>query len=190
MKRFVLTSYLQSGIFTLLLLCTFATHAQSLNGNWKKDLTVSLEEFLKCEGSSECAGFTGKALNTLYKINDFYLQKEGRYMTVNEISAFLRDNSKWTNLGKPYDQKILETAQDLANAKKAVVAVYQNAQGIGHVALIAPGALQPSGSWGLSVPGAVSFLTTDPQKSFVDKSLSFAFSKGMMKDVTIYGRNY
>ena len=179
----------------VLSICVFvsafsASHAQSLNANWKQDLNLSLEEFVKCAGSSDCAGYTAKALNTVYKINDFYSQKSGRYMSVNEISSYLRESDKWTNLGKSYDQKILEAAQDYANARKAVIAVYQNAQGIGHIAVITPGSLQPSGSWGLKVPNAASFLTNDPQKSFIDKALSFAFSKNMMKDVTLYGRNY
>jgi hypothetical protein len=167
-------------------------NAQGLNENWKKDLEVSLEEFQKCGSgnSAACAGFSAKALNTIYKVNDFYSVQTGRYMSVNEIAQFLKNASTWTNLGKPYNQKILETAQQYANAKKAVVAVYQNAQGIGHVVVITPGVLSSSGSWGLNVPNAASFLSTDPGKSFIDKALSFAFSKTMMKDITIYGKVY
>ena len=167
---------------------------QSLNNNWKKELSSSLDEFLRCgdakEPGAECIGFAAKSLNTVYRINDFYSQKSGRYMNTNEISAYLKDSDKWTSLGKPYDQKILETAQNHANAKKAVVAVYQNANGLGHVVIITPGDLQPSGSWGLKVPNAASFLSSEPQKSFIDKALSFAFAKNMMKDVTIYSRVY
>jgi hypothetical protein len=162
-----------------------------LNNNWKQELANSLGQFLQCAtGDANCSGYAAKALNTIYKINDFYSQRSGRYMTANEISAYLKETDKWTSLGKPYDQKILETAQQYANSKKAVIAVYQNAQGIGHVAIITPGELQTSGSWGLKVPNAASFLPTEPQKSFVDKALSFAFAKNMIKDVTIYGRLY
>jgi hypothetical protein len=174
--------------------CFFLTNAfaQGLNQNWKKDLETSLAEFLKCGSANNaaCAGFSAKALNTIYKVNDFYSTPSGRYMTVNEIAQFLKNTSTWTSLGKPYDQKILETAQQYANTKKAVVAVYQNAQGIGHVVVITPGVLSSSGSWGLNVPNVASFLSTDPGKSFIDKALSFAFAKTMMKDITIYGRIY
>lgn len=175
----------------LFIALTLTTEAQTINSNWKQDLTTALNQFLNCDGGGkECSGFAAKALNTVYRINDFYSQQSGRYMTVNEIAAFLNDSEKWTSLGKPYDQKILQTAQEYANAKKAVVAVYRNAQGIGHMVVITPGQLQPSGSWGLNVPNAASFLAAEPGKSFIDKALSFAFAKNMMKDVTIYGRNY
>jgi len=42
----------------------------------------------------------------------------------------------------------------------------------------------------LSVPNVVSFFPSQPNKSFVDKGLSFAFGKNLMKDILIYGRNY
>jgi hypothetical protein len=58
------------------------------------------------------------------------------------------------------------------------------------VVVITPGELRASGSWGLNVPAAASFFPADPLKSFVDKGLSFAFAKNMLKDVMIYGRKY
>jgi hypothetical protein len=180
-------------LVVLLYMVTPATLvAQNLNSNWKQDLNVSLQQFLECKTNpnSACAGAAGKAIQTVYRINDFYIQQSGRYMTVTEILKALKENSNWTALGKSYDQKTLETAQDYANAKKAVIAVYQNADGIGHLVVITPGQLQPSGSWGLNVPNVASFLAVDPQKSFTDKALSFAFAKNMIKDVTIYARNY
>ena len=168
--------------------------AQSLNANWKLDLATSMQQFQECQNgnkaSIDCNAFTGKSLNTIYKVNDFYSEKAGRYMTVNEIDKFLKDSQNWTELGKTYDQKTLDIAQEFANAKKAVVALYQNSEGIGHVVVIIPGSLQLSGSWGLNVPSAASFFTVDPSKSFTNKALSFAFSKSMMKDVTIFARNY
>jgi hypothetical protein len=177
-----------------ILILVISAQAQSINNNWKQELNKSLEQFLQCGSAtaskSECSTYSAKALNVVYRINDFYSQKSGRYMTINEISEFLKNSDRWISLGKPYDQKILETAQVYANTKKAVVAVYQNAQGIGHIVLITPGQLQLSGSWGMKVPNGASFLTTEPHKSFIDKALSFAFAKNMMKDVTIYGRIY
>jgi hypothetical protein len=170
----------------------FMVSGQGLNSNWKDDLAASLEQFLECGKGSEspgnCAGYTGKALNTLYKVNDFYSQQAGRYMTASEITKYLQESEGWENFGRPYDQKILEKAQQHANSRKAVVAVYQNAQGMGHVVVITPGSLQPSGSWGLKVPNAASFFASDPHRSFVDKALSFAFAKSMLREVTIYGR--
>lgn len=171
-----------------------ASYAQSLNNSWKQDLTTSLQQFLNCQSPSErsadCNQFMGESLNKVYKINDFYSRKSGRYMVASEIASFLKESDNWTLLGHSYEQKTLATAQDLANSKKAVVAVYMNATGVGHVVIITPGQLQNSGSWGLNVPNVVSFFPSQPEKSFVDKGLSFAFGKNLMKDILIYSRNY
>jgi hypothetical protein len=179
-------------LFTLLIFA-FQSNSQSLNQKWKPDLEASLQEFLQCAtaGTKEkCGSYVGESVHTVYNIKDFYSPETKRYMNVNEITSFLKGNDKWQNLGQPYDQKTLITAQEYANAKKAVVAVYTNAQGIGHVAVITPGELKPSGSWGMEVPNAASFFPNDPGKSFIDKGLSFAFMKQMLKDVVIYGRKY
>lgn len=165
--------------------------AQNLNGAWKKDMTASLEEFLQCKvGAGQCNDFMGESLNKIYKINDFYALKSSRYMVATEIAKFLKESDKWTSLGPSYNQKVLSTAQEHANAKKAVVAVYMNSAGVGHVVIVTPGQLQSSGSWGLNVPNVVSFFSTQPEKSFVDKGLSFAFGKNLMKDIIFYSRKY
>ncbi|HYG20453.1 MAG TPA: hypothetical protein VD816_16050 [Ohtaekwangia sp.] len=181
-------------IAVALFFCLHNAHAQSLNSNWKQQLNTALQQFLECKPATPddkaCAKFIGESLNTVYQLNDFYSTQAKRYMTVNEIAGFLETSNKWEVLGQSYDQKTLATAQDYANKKRAVVAVYLNAAGIGHVVLITPGELKPSGSWALNVPSAASFFPTEPDKSFVDKSLSFAFMKHMMKDVQIYARKY
>lgn len=177
----------------MFMLFTIASaQAQSLNSNWSNDLNNSLKEFLTCEGNSkertECTHFMGESLATVYKINDF--SKSGKYMTTSEITEFVKNSTKWKMIGPSYDQAALIKAQELANAKKAVVAVFKNAEGIGHVVLITPGELQTSGSWGLRVPNSASFFQTEPSKSYVGKGLSFAFSRVMMKDVALYVREY
>lgn len=180
----------------ILLASLFLTVAksQSLNPSWKQDLTASLEKFMACEASagenSSCTGFVGESLYTVYRLKDFQSAKTGKYMTVNELAKFLKDSDKWTPLGHPYDQKVLDQAQENANAKKAVVAVYMNAAGIGHAVLIIPGELQNSGSWGMKVPNSASFLLSEPSKSYMDKGLSFALGKSLMKDIIIYARTY
>jgi hypothetical protein len=175
----------------VLFIVVIDVHSQSLNPNWNTELKSSLQEFMNCKESPQvCAKFVGKSLNTVYKVNDFYSAKAGRYMTAGEIVDYLKSTKQWSNIGYSYDQKVLTQAQSLANAKKAVVAVFMNDSGLGHVVVITPGTLQRSGSWGLDVPNAASFFATEPGKSFVDKSLSFAFPKTKLKDVMIYARNY
>lgn len=111
-------------------------------------------------------------------------------MVVGEIAEYLESSSQWTLLGHAYEQEALNKAQNYANTRKAAVAVYLNEEGLGHVSFILPGDMNPSGSWGFNVPNSASFFMSTPQKSYVDKGLSYAFDRSLIKDVLIYGRNY
>lgn len=181
--------------FILLLVTLFSSsgYSQGINNSWKNDLNSSMQQFLNCQSGSgadgECIRYMGESLKKIYKVNDFYSSKSGRYMTASEIASYVKTSEKWKMIGPSYDQKTLATAQELANSGKPVVAVYMNSAGIGHVVVITPGQLQPSGSWGLNVPNVVSFFPSQPDKSFIDKGLSFAFGKNLMKDILIYGWN-
>jgi hypothetical protein len=180
----------------IVLACFSLSHAgaQTVNSQWKKDLNQTMESFQSCastpEENSACENFTGEALKAVYNVNDFYSTRQGGYIRTSEISRQIRDGRGWTLLGPSYDQKVLMTAQEFANTNKAVVAVFTNSSNIGHVVIILPGQLTSSGSWGLKVPNCASFLLADRQKSFVDKALSYAFTKNMLKDVQIYARVY
>lgn len=178
---------------TLTLLCS-TTFAQSLNRNWKKDLETSLEQFVSCTNSAgekyQCSSFIGESIAKVYKTNAFFSEKLNRFLRITEISKSLVENGQWTQIGHAYEQDALKEAQNQANANKAVIAVYTTTSGVGHIAIILPGKLQYSGSWGFNVPNAASFLFNDAKKSFVDKSLSYAFTKNMIKDVVLYSRKY
>lgn len=177
----------------VMLLASVCVYGQGVNPNWKPELKANLDKFLQCTATGEkatCSNYIGESLKVVYKIDDFYNKKSGKYMTAGEIAAFLKTSGSWTSLGQSYDQQVLDRAGELANARKAVVAVYNNAAGIGHIVLITPGDMTVSGSWGLKVPAAASFFPIEPAKSFTDKALSFAFSKQMLKDVTLYVRKY
>ncbi|UII24184.1 hypothetical protein [Fulvivirga ligni] len=167
------------------------TYGQSVNKNWKSDLQKDFSSFQTCESASEdCHQYMGKSLNTVYQLNDFYDNAAKEYMGVGEINDLLASDKSWTNLGPAYSQDVLSKAQQHANSNKAVVAVYVNQEGVGHVVMILPGTLQPSGSWGLKVPNSASFFAKQPSRSFTNKGLSYAFSKSILKDVKIYSRNY
>ncbi len=172
-----------------------ASHGQSLNSHWKRDLDHELAQFKGCEnkaaeGIHSCNNFIGNMLPTVYQINDFYSKTLGRHMRVIEISDYLHSSNQWILLGRGYEQKALNEAQQYANAKKAVVAIYVDEAGIGNVSLILPGTLRPSGSWKLQVPNSASFFLSDPEKSYMDKGLSYSFERLLTKEVFIYGRKY
>lgn len=169
--------------------------AQTLNTNWEKDLTALMDEFMKCTSSSSdtyaCSAYITESVAKVYKLNSaLYSEKSKRYLHLKEVSQQLAESSQWTLIGHAYDQKALTEAQELANGKKAVIAVYTTAEGISHVAVILPGTLQYSGTWGFQVPNSASFVLSDPSKSYVNKGLSYAFARNMIKDVTLYSKKY
>ena len=176
-------------ILAMLFFCG-ASSAQTLNQNWKRDLEASLQQFINCTNSKgekyQCSSFIGESISKVYKTNAFFSEKLSRYLWINEIPKSFSENGQWKEIGRAYDQKALKLAQDQANAAKPVIAVYVTTSGIGHIAVILPGKLQYSGSWGFDVPNAASFLFNDSEKSFVDKGLSYAFTKNMIKDVILY----
>ena len=112
-------------------------------------------------------------------------------MRVVEIYDFLEKSGQWTSLGHVYEKDVLTKAQELANGNQAVVAIYLEKQArIGNIALILPGELEPSGSWGFRAPNSSSFFINEPELSYVNKALSYAFRKRLVKDVLIYVRKY
>ena len=178
----------------LSLLLTYS-YGQSINNRWQQDLNKELEQFKACDttiarGINPCNMYVGKTLKTIYQIDDFYLKEQERYMLISEMSEFLKNNKKWTLLSYGYEQKALTEAQNYANSKKAVVAIYLNKEGIGHLSIITPGELKTSGLWGYMVPNSTSFFLNKPDLSYMDKGLSYAFSRNMIMGVLIYGRNY
>ena len=171
------------------------SYGQGINNNWRQTLNNELHQFKACRntatvGVNPCSKYLGSTLSTVYKINDFYSKELQRYMVVSEIYEFLKNNQRWTLLGHAYEQNALSKAQTYANSKKAAVAVYLNKDGTGHVSLILPGELSSSGSWGFKVPNSASFFINGTENSYIDKGLSYAFERVLIKDVLIYGRNY
>lgn len=179
-------------IMTMLLVTS--SFGQALNENWKQDLNTSLEQFLSCTSATgekyQCSVFIGESISKVYKTNAFFSDKLSRYLRINEIPRALDATGQWKSIGYAYDQQALVEAQNEANKHKAVIAVYTTPSGIGHIAVILPGKLQYSGSWGFNVPNAASFFFNESSKSFVDKGLSYAFAKNMIKDVVLYAKNY
>jgi len=139
---------------------------------------------------ASCYRFSGESVRHVYNIKDFYSAKENRYMLIDEMYDFLEQSSQWTLLGKAYDQKALEEGQQYANEGKAVVAIMRGKE-YGHMAVLLPGELQPSGSWMLRVPNSASFFTHHQvDKSYVGKKLSYAFTPADQGHVLIYTRKY
>lgn len=186
LKNFARTAY------AIILLYIVSALTSLASDDWQRDVEAMLAEFMSCGGptppNTPCNIFTSKALKRIYGITDFDRQ-DGSFLTANEIASYVEFNTtKWTLLGAGNVQQTLTDAQEYANRKKAIIAVQYNATGHGHVAIILPGSLQPSGSWQLKCPNSASFFLNRPRQAYVSKPLSFAFTNPT--EVRIYGRNY
>jgi hypothetical protein len=176
---------------------TFSTFAfaQSINANWRTELTKSVEESKTCQNTQSsnynpCTKYISESLNIVYGLNDFYSEQFNRDLTGTEITKYLETNDSWMPIGPAYDQSNLDEAQKLSNAGNAVVAVYVDKEQLGNVSIILPGEQIGSGSWGMRVPNSVAFFIHAPQKSYLNKGLSYAFTRNMIKDVVLYKKVY
>jgi hypothetical protein len=108
------------------------------------------------------------------------------------MAVYLENNpGTWERLGNGESQAALTRAQAEANNGKAVVAVWKNpeANASGHVALIIPGTLRPSQSWGgLLVPNAAQQSLNNPSAAWIGRPLSHAFGSEKQNKVEIYVR--
>lgn len=157
---------------------------------WQADVQAMLHQFMSCQTPTDdvspCNRFVGRALKRIYNIDDF-TQANGEFMTANQIAGAVKTSGNWTKLGNASEQTALDQAQGYANVKKAIIAVSSGSPH-GHVALILPGSQTQSGSWGLKVPNSASFFLNKPDKSYIGKPLSFAWTSP--NGVEIYGRNF
>lgn len=165
-------------------------HAQSVNKQWKENLNQLLKEYKNCSGDEKCMAAVAKSVEVVYNVKDFFNADNAQYLSVRDISEKLAQSSSWKLVGPAYKQELLEKSQEMANQGKPVLAVYKNKAGeTVHMALIVPGELVYSGSWAMKVPEVASFFTHQPEKSFVDHGLSYAFTKNMLLNLELYARN-
>ncbi len=172
------------------ILCGYAVQAQS--SNWQKSLQQELEEFKTCMNQSEngdCRTVLSRSVKAVYNVNDFYNAQSGGYLTLQAMGAELEKTDEWKSLGFAYNQDALNEGQKAANGNKPVLAVYRDEDGEAlHAVMLLPGELQASGSWNLKVPKVASFFTHEPEKSFIDKTMAYAFSKTMLLRIELYAR--
>ena len=133
-----------------------------------------------------CEGFTAEALAEVYAIDEF-LRGDERPTGRQILERLERADSGWVLLGPASEQQALEAAQARANDGLPVVAAYAGGWR-GHAALVLPGSGYPSQTWGLRVPNSASFFASRAERSYIGKSLSFAFGKDIKDRVMIYYR--
>ncbi len=144
-------------------------------------------KFISCsnEYGDKCRNYTSELISSVYGIMN--LKEEGRFMSNSELAIFISEAENWKLLGPAYRHEVLAESQKLANESKPVVAVYRDEYDrLMHVAVVLPGEMKPSGTWGMLVPNSVSLAVYDANHSFINKGLSYAFEKHMLLRVKMY----
>lgn len=154
--------------------------------DWARSRLADCKALADREFAVPCEGFTAEALAQVYAIDDF-LRSDGHLTGRQILENLQRAESGWILLGSAAEQDALETAQARANDSLPVIAAYAGGWR-GHAALILPGSGYPSQTWGLRVPNSASFFASRAARSYVGKSLSFAFGKDIKDRVMIYYR--
>ena len=166
------------------------------------DLVIKkLGEFMKCEVGnktndlSPCNTFASRGLEAIYGVKDFKTGKSSHQSANDMWKKVHEENSRWQKIGAVLDQQNNLCAQSVANAGWPVIALRYR-EGHGHVALVIPGELKDSGTWGMKTANSASFfLRQTPEEiysksqGYLDKALSAAFTKEDAKDVVFFYRN-
>ncbi|WP_426418095.1 hypothetical protein [Bradyrhizobium genosp. A] len=129
-----------------------------------------------------CNWFVAKGLKELYDVADFTPDTQGKWLSANEIAAWVRSHpDQWTKLGQANEQSTLNDAANGASNQQPILAVMEG-DPHGHVALVLQGTLQASSTWKdsagtrLKVPNSAAFSLNNVSKAYVFCRLSAAFS--------------
>ncbi len=160
----------------------------TLTSDQQQFLSTTIAYFKQCKAAStdrnDCRNSITKMITEFYNIGDFRA-KDGGFVIYDSIQPIVKKSEAWTQLGNASNQEALIKAQQAANAGKPTIAV-DVSQTYGQVAMIIPGNLTKSGSWKLQVPNAAALVNYDANKSFMDKSLSYAFKSA--ENIVLYSK--
>ncbi|PTX61001.1 hypothetical protein C8N46_105157 [Kordia periserrulae] len=161
----------------------------ALSTQQEQFLATTIAYFKQCKAEStnrnDCRNSISKMITEFYNIGDFRA-KDGGFVIYDSIQPIVKKSNDWVKLGAASNQEVLEKAQQAANEGKATLAI-DVSETYGQVAMIIPGKLTKSASWELQVPNAAALVNYDAKKSFMEKSLSYAFKSA--ENIVIYSKS-
>jgi hypothetical protein len=140
------------------------------NADW---LQRQIEACVQRTEEFACRYFPARALNRLFGFGEFCNNE--RCLLSPEIAVELDKSDHWSALGKASDQAIVIRAQEMATGGLPVIAV-QASGDKGLIAIVMPGKLVFSKSWGLNAPLGVGARLDKPEASVYAQGLNFLFS--------------
>ncbi len=152
------------------------------------NLSAAVTDFISCKSNAtertQCRNQITKVISETYHISDFEDSKLG-YVLYDSIRPIIERSNKWRRLGSALQQNNIDKAMDNTN-NGGLSLIIDTSQVYGHVVMVVPGKATKSSSWNLQLPTVLSLLNYKPEKSFNDKSLSYALKKS--NDLQVYIR--
>ena len=175
------------GIISILYLSACNTEKTT---HHKLSLQSVLHEYTYCKSNStkksDCKWFTSKAICGYFQIDDFVDEEyDGAYLPYDKVVEYVEQSIKWKLLGEASNQRVLDEA--VANTERGIPTIAISKQGgSGNAAIILPGKGTKSTSWGVTCPKVAVFMPHSYQKSFIDKTLNYAWASPT--EVFIYSK--
>ncbi|MHA7058673.1 hypothetical protein ACWGOQ_0015720 [Aquimarina sp. M1] len=142
------------------------------------DLNKEVENFVICKKAAternDCRNSITKTISKAFGLTEFSDPELG-YVVYDSIRPIVAQSKNWLQLGSVTQETI---DQALAHTNRGGLAlIIDTAETYGHVVMIMPGESKKSGSWNMKLPNVLSLTNYKPEKSFSDKSLSYAMKK-------------
>jgi len=142
------------------------------------DLAIEVEDFITCKNTAieknDCRNSITKTISTAFRLTEFNDSKLG-YVVYDSIHPIVERSKNWLQLGAINQENI---NQALAHTNRGGLAlIIDTAQPSGHVVMIVSGENKKSTSWDMELPNVLSLANYDAEKSFSNKSLSYAMKK-------------
>lgn len=159
-------------------------------GSDQSDLTPTqvYNQFIDCKETTDdkhgCKEYVAMLIDAQYGVSDFDMGDS--YVPYDEIAGMVIAADNWTNIGWANDQDVLNKALEYANNDRAVIVLDPDKPNNG-VALVMPGEMSHSSGWDMDVPVCAFLHMKNPEKSFLDQTLAYAFGKA--KGLMVYARD-
>lgn len=142
------------------------------------DLTKEVENFIICKRAAternDCRNSITKTISKVFDLTEFSDPKL-EYVIYDSIRPIAEQSKNWLQLGTVNQETI---DQALAHTNRGGLSlIFDTAETYGHVVMIVPGDSKKSGSWDMKLPNVLSLSNFKPEKSFSNKSLSYAMQK-------------
>ncbi|WP_271765184.1 hypothetical protein [Aquimarina algiphila] len=152
-----------------------SSNTSNLNG---VDFSAEVKNFITCKKAAternDCRNSITKIITKTYDLTEFNDPKLG-YVVYDSIRPIVERSREWLQLGSINQETI---NQALAHTNRGGLSlIIDTANTYGHVVMIIPGETKKSGSWAMKLPNVLSLTNYKPEKSFYNKSLSYAMQK-------------